>query len=59
MNSKALFNFDYTFYTLLTNWDPGGKKGRLAGAGKYPWTSKEFINAANLFKRLYDSKRVL
>ena len=25
MSSKALFNFDYTFYTLLTNWDPGGE----------------------------------
>jgi raffinose/stachyose/melibiose transport system substrate-binding protein len=54
MSSKALFNFDYTFYTLLTNWDPGGKKGRLAGAGKYPWTSSEFKKAADLFKRLND-----
>ena len=54
MSSKALFNFDYTFYTLLTNWDPGGKKGRLAGNGKYPWTSSEFKKAADLFKRLYD-----
>ena len=54
MSSKALFNFDYTFYTLLTNWDPGGKKGRLAGSGKYPWTSSEFKKAADLFKRLYD-----
>jgi ABC-type glycerol-3-phosphate transport system substrate-binding protein len=54
MNSKSLFDFDYTFYTLLSNWDPGGKKGRLAGSGKYPWTSSEFKKAADLFKRLYD-----
>jgi ABC-type glycerol-3-phosphate transport system substrate-binding protein len=38
LNSQALFNFDYTFYTLEANWDPDGSKARMADAGKYPWT---------------------
>ena len=55
LNSQALFNFDYTFYTLEANFDPDGSKARLADAGKYPWTSPEFKQAAELFKRLYDA----
>jgi raffinose/stachyose/melibiose transport system substrate-binding protein len=53
-NSQALFNFDYTFYTLEANFDPGGEKARLADEGKYPWTSPEFQQAAELYKRLHD-----
>ena len=55
LNSQALFNYDYTFYTLEANFDPDGSKARLADAGKYPWTSPEFRQAAELFKRLYDA----
>jgi ABC-type glycerol-3-phosphate transport system substrate-binding protein len=55
LNSQALFNFDYTFYTLEANFDPDGSKARMADAGKYPWTSPEFKQAAELFKRLYDA----
>lgn len=55
LNSQALFNYDYTFYTLESNFDPDGSKARLADAGKYPWTSPEFKQAAELFKRLYDA----
>jgi raffinose/stachyose/melibiose transport system substrate-binding protein len=55
LNSQALFNFDYTFYTLEANWDPDGSKARMADAGKYPWTSPEFKKASDLFKQLYDA----
>lgn len=55
LNSQALFNYDYTFYTLEANFDPDGSKARLADRGKYPWTSPEFKQAADLFKRLYDA----
>ena len=55
LNSQALFNFDYTFYTLEANFDPDGAKARLADEGKYPWTSPEFKQAAELFKKLYDA----
>ena len=30
LNSQALFNYDYTFYTLESNFDPDGSKARLA-----------------------------
>lgn len=53
-NSQALFDFNYTFYTLEANFDPGGEKARLADEGKYPWTSPEFKQAAELYKRLHD-----
>jgi raffinose/stachyose/melibiose transport system substrate-binding protein len=55
LNSQALFNFDYTFYTLEANFDPDGSKARLADEGKYPWTSPEFKQATELFKKLYDA----
>jgi len=55
LNAQALFNFDYTFYTLEANWDPDGSKARLADDGKYPWTSPEFKKASDLFKQLYDT----
>jgi raffinose/stachyose/melibiose transport system substrate-binding protein len=55
LNSQALFNFDYTFYTLEANFDHDGSKARLADAGKYPWTAPEFKQAAELFKQLYDA----
>jgi raffinose/stachyose/melibiose transport system substrate-binding protein len=54
LNSQALFNYDYTFYTLEANFDPDGSKARLADEGKYPWASPEFKNATELFKKLYD-----
>jgi ABC-type glycerol-3-phosphate transport system substrate-binding protein len=55
LNSQALFNFDYTFYTLEANFDRNGVKARQADEGKYPWTSPEFAKAATLFKQLYDA----
>ena len=55
LNSQALFNYDYTFYTLEANFDPDGSRARMADEGKYPWTSPEFKQAAELFKRLYDA----
>ncbi len=55
LNSQALFDFDYTWYTLEANYDRGGVKGRLADQGKYPWTSPVFQKTAALFKRLYDT----
>jgi ABC-type glycerol-3-phosphate transport system substrate-binding protein len=55
LNSQALFNYDYTFYTLEANFDPDGSKARMADEGRYPWTSPEFKKAAELFKRLYDA----
>jgi ABC-type glycerol-3-phosphate transport system substrate-binding protein len=55
LNSQALFNYDYTFYTLEANFDPDGSKARMADEGKYPWTSPEFKQAADLFRRLYDA----
>jgi raffinose/stachyose/melibiose transport system substrate-binding protein len=55
LNSQALFNFDYTYYTLEANWDANGAKARLADAGKYPWTAAPFKKAADLFKQLYDA----
>jgi ABC-type glycerol-3-phosphate transport system substrate-binding protein len=55
LNSQALFNYDYTFYTLEANFDPDGSKARLADEGKYPWTAPEFRQAAELFKKLYDA----
>jgi raffinose/stachyose/melibiose transport system substrate-binding protein len=54
LNSQALFNYDYTFYTLESNFDSDGSKARLADEGKYPWTSPEFKKATELFKKLYD-----
>jgi raffinose/stachyose/melibiose transport system substrate-binding protein len=55
LNSQALFNFDYTYYTLEANYDPNGVKARLADAGKYPWTAPQLRKGAELFKRLYDA----
>jgi ABC-type glycerol-3-phosphate transport system substrate-binding protein len=54
LDSQALFNYDYTFYTLEANFDPGGVKAEAAINGKYPWTSPVFTKAVNLFKMLYD-----
>jgi raffinose/stachyose/melibiose transport system substrate-binding protein len=54
LNSQALFNFDYTWYTLESNYDRGDVKGRLADQGKYPWTASVFQKTAALFKQLYD-----
>lgn len=53
LDSQALFNYDYTFYTLEANFDPGGVKAEQAINGRYPWTSPVFQQAVNLFKRLY------
>jgi ABC-type glycerol-3-phosphate transport system substrate-binding protein len=53
LNSQSLFNYDYTFWTLEANFDPGGVKGQLADDGQYPWTSPIFVKAATLFKQLY------
>jgi ABC-type glycerol-3-phosphate transport system substrate-binding protein len=55
LNSQALFNFDYTWYTLEANYDRGGVKARLADDGKYPWTAPVFHKTAALFKQLYDA----
>ncbi len=55
LNSQALFNFDYTWYTLEANYDRGGVKARLADEGKYSWTSSVFVQTATLFKKLYDA----
>lgn len=54
LDSQALFNYDYTFYTLEANFDPGGVKAEEAINGKYPWTSPVFVQGINLFKSLYD-----
>jgi len=55
LDSQALFNYDYTFYTLEANFDSGGVKAEQAINGKYAWTSPVFQQAVNLFKRLYDN----
>ncbi|HEY1617036.1 MAG TPA: ABC transporter substrate-binding protein [Streptosporangiaceae bacterium] len=55
LDSQALFNYDYTFYTLEANFDPGGVKASAAINGAYPWASPVFTQAVNLFKSLYDS----
>jgi ABC-type glycerol-3-phosphate transport system substrate-binding protein len=56
LNAQALAAgvYDDTFWTLEANFDPGGVKGRLAIAGKYPWTAPPFVDAAALFKTLFD-----
>lgn len=54
LNSQALFNYDYTFWTLESNFDPNGVDGRLADAGKYPWNSTPIREGIQLFKTLYD-----
>jgi raffinose/stachyose/melibiose transport system substrate-binding protein len=54
MNSQALFDYDYIFWELEANWDPGGVLGTKAELGEIPWTAKPFVNAANLLKTLYD-----
>jgi ABC-type glycerol-3-phosphate transport system substrate-binding protein len=55
LNSAALFNYDYTFYTLESNFDPGGLKASEANNGQYPWTSSIFLKSVKLFKQLYDA----
>ncbi len=56
LNAQALAagNYDFMFWTLEANFDRGGAKGRLAIVGKYPWTAPPFVEAASLFKALYD-----
>lgn len=53
LDSQALFNYDYTFYTLEANFDPGGVRAEEAINGQYPWTSPIFKKAVDLFKELY------
>jgi raffinose/stachyose/melibiose transport system substrate-binding protein len=55
LNSQALFNLTYLWWTLEANYDPAGVKGRLADEGKYSWTSDEFVQTADLLKKLYDA----
>ncbi len=56
LNSQALFNFTYLWWTLEANYDNGGVKGRLADEGKYSWTSPEFVKTAQLLLQLYKDK---
>jgi ABC-type glycerol-3-phosphate transport system substrate-binding protein len=53
LDSEALFNYDYTFYTLEANFDPGGVKAEKAINGEYSWTSSVFVKAVKLFKELW------
>lgn len=51
-SSQSLYNGTYLFWTLEANYDPFGKRGRLADQGKYPWTAPLFGRTVQLAIRL-------
>jgi ABC-type glycerol-3-phosphate transport system substrate-binding protein len=51
-SSQSLYNGTYLFWTLEANYDPFGRRGRLADQGKYPWTSTVFKRTVQLALQL-------
>lgn len=55
LETSSLFTADYTFNTLMANFDGGAdSKARLADKGKLGYDDPAFAQGLDLFKQLYD-----